>query len=113
MLTPRLTARNHCSIPFMLLAAGACLTGCSHAIPPQPQGVLSVIHQKALALAAERAVDQAGLTKKELGTERVSLAMSPIPDSDLGKRHSARVVSRSIFCSSVNFRSIRSLSSSC
>lgn len=91
MLTPPMTARHHCSFSLMLLALGACLSGCSQAIPTQPHGVLSTIHQKTLALAAERAVEQAGLTKNQLGTERVSLVMSSIPDSDLGKKHSARV----------------------
>ncbi len=68
------------------------LAGCSQTAPTLPHGVLSTIHQKTLAVATERAAEQAGLAKNELGTDRVFLSVAPIPDTDLGKRHCARVI---------------------
>lgn len=77
----------------LLLSAGA---GCQSTAPTIPQGVLSTIHQKALALSTDRAIEQAGMTVEELGGHTVYIDVKePESDANLAKHHvRTRVIER-------------------
>lgn len=77
---------------FAISLAICASSGCQATIPTIPHGVLSTIHQKCLARAAERALDQADVTRDTLGKQKVFLTLEQAPDTDLGKQHVRRVV---------------------
>ena len=78
---------------LVAIACGGLLAsswGCQATIPTPPHGVLSTIHQKTLGLAAQRAMQQAGVAS-DFSRDRVFLTVKKIADTDLGKQHAARV----------------------
>jgi hypothetical protein len=76
-------------IPLMLVASG-----CTTTMPVGGTGVLSSYQQKALNLATQRAIDQAGIDAKFLGNEKLYVDIKGVGSADLGKQHvSGRILS--------------------
>lgn len=77
-------------------AAALCvplLGGCTETLPTPPSGILSVIHQKTLKKATDRALDQAKVTSEQYGKSKVQLTFD-LRDAnpDLGKQHVKSVI---------------------
>jgi len=78
---------------LLALVVSVLLVGCQATLPTTPHGVLSTIHQKTLELAAERAMDQAGISTAKYGAQKLCIRFEEVQASDLGKQHVRRVVS--------------------
>jgi hypothetical protein len=87
------------TVSRMTLALGAILlmfvaSGCTATMPVGGTGVLSSYQQKALNLATQRAIDQAGIDANFLGNEKLYVDIKGVGSADLGKQHvSGRILS--------------------
>jgi len=74
------------------LLACLALTGCQSTLPAGPAGVLSVIQQKTLDLAAKKAIAKAHVSPEQVRTKGLRVRAAEADGSDVGKNFVAGVV---------------------